>query len=261
MFPPMCTRTSNEKVSAQMMEAEISFQEAEECVRLDRVEVLRAQFAAVAQMKSAAKEKGISWSTQEPLAQGTMERGKEYTDAGVDSTDIRSTPKKRDSKHCKALQLSMERNEDIHPATPTISSACLLQAQAQTQEQQQATLVPNHNDQQPWEGTAHPSPSHPATPIHEGAWVKSNLFSDLAALRQDAMSRASFVDSVLGLTEGTPAGATPPDRPSALNSSKYPATLHNGLPTEDQDEVAHGASMFSLSHRVAPGGKGHFWFL
>ncbi len=91
--------------------------------------------------------------------------------------------------------------------------------------------------------------------------MKSNLFSDLAALQQDAMSRASSVDSVLGLTEGTPAGATPPNHPLALHSSKYPATFHNGLPTEDQDKAAHGASMFSLSHRVGPSVKGHFWFL
>jgi hypothetical protein len=60
MFPPMRAHTINEKVSTQMMEAELSFQEAEECTRLNRVEVLRAQLAAVAQMKAAAKEKGVS---------------------------------------------------------------------------------------------------------------------------------------------------------------------------------------------------------
>jgi hypothetical protein len=75
------------------------------------------------------------------------------------------------------------------------------------------------------------------------------------------MSRASSVGSVWGLTEGTPAGATPPNCPSALYSSKYPTTLPNGLPTVDQDKAVHRASMFSLSHRVAPGGKGNFWFL
>jgi hypothetical protein len=182
-------------------------------------------------------------------------------DAGVDSAEIWSPPKKCGSRHCNALRSSMERNKDRHPALPTIPSACLHQAQVQTQEQQQATLVPNHNDQQPQEGSAHSSPSHLATPIHKGAWLKSNLFSDLSALRQDAMSHASSVDLVLGLTEGTPAGAAPPNRPSALHSSKYPATLHNGLSTEDHDEVAHGASMFSLLHRVAPSVQGHFWFL
>jgi hypothetical protein len=141
MFPPMCAQTIIKKLSAQMMEAELFFQEAKECVRLERVEALRAQFAAAAQMKAAAKEQGVSWSSQEPLAQGAMERGKEYTDAGVDSTEIWSPPKKRGSRHRKALWSSMERNEDGHPATPTILSACLHQAQAQTQEQQQATLV------------------------------------------------------------------------------------------------------------------------
>jgi hypothetical protein len=131
----MRARTINKKLFAQMMEAELSFQEAEECVRLNRVEVLRAQFAAVAQMKVATKDKGISWSSQEPLAQGAIERGKEYMDAGVDSAEIWSPPKKHGSRHCKALWLSMERNKDGHPATPTILSACLHQAQAQTQEQ------------------------------------------------------------------------------------------------------------------------------
>jgi hypothetical protein len=152
------------------MEAELSFQGAEECARLDRVETLRAQFAAAAQMKAAAKEKGISWSSQEPLVQGAMERGKDYMDTGVDSAEILSPLKKRGSRHCKALRSSMERNEDGHPVSPTITSACLHQAQAQTQEQQQATLVPNHNDQQSQEGIAHSSPSHLATPIHKGAW-------------------------------------------------------------------------------------------
>ncbi len=98
------------------------------------MEALRAQFATAAQIKSAAKEKGITWSTQEPLAQGAMEGGNEYMDAGVDSADIWSPLKKHGSKHCKALRSSMERNEDGHSATLTILSACLLQAQAQTQE-------------------------------------------------------------------------------------------------------------------------------
>ncbi len=91
--------------------------------------------------------------------------------------------------------------------------------------------------------------------------MKSNLFSDLAALRQDVMPRVSSINLVLGLIEGTNAGAKPPSHPLALHSSKYPTTLHNGLLTEDQDKAAHGASMLSLLHRVAPGVKGHFWFL
>ncbi len=63
MFPLMRAPTINKKLSTQMMEAELSFQEAEECMHLDRVEALRAQFAAAAQMKAAANEKGISWSS------------------------------------------------------------------------------------------------------------------------------------------------------------------------------------------------------
>ncbi len=84
---------------------------------------------------------------------------------------------------------------------------------------------------------------------------------DLATLRQDAQSRASSVDSVLGLTEGTWASATTPDRPSALIPLNYPVPPRNQVPTVNQDNTAHGESMFLLSHRIAPVSKGHFWFL
>jgi hypothetical protein len=66
---------------------------------------------------------------------------------------------------------------------------------------------------------------------------------------------------VSGLTEGTWDGATTPDWPSALIPPNYPVPLRNQVPTVYQDNTAHGESTFLLSHRIAPGSKGHFWFL
>jgi hypothetical protein len=91
--------------------------------------------------------------------------------------------------------------------------------------------------------------------------IRSTLVTDLATLRQDAQSCASSVDLVSGLTEGTWAGATTPNRPSALIPPNYPVPPRNQVPTVDQDNTAHGESMFLLSYRIAPGSKGHFWFL
>ncbi len=53
---------------------------------------------------------------------------------------------------------------------------------------------------------------------------------------------------------------TTPNQPSALNSSNYSSTPHNPLQQNEVDK-AHGTSMFSMSHRTAPGSRGHFWFL
>jgi hypothetical protein len=103
-----------------------------------------------------------------------------------------------------------------------------------------------------------------ATGLHSSrvaVWIRSTLVTDLATLRQDAQSCALSVDLVSGLTEDTWAGATTPNRPSALIPPNYPVPLRNQVPTVYQDNTAHGESMFLLSHRIAPGSKGHFWFL
>ncbi len=69
------------------------------------------------------------------------------------------------------------------------------------------------------------------------------------------------MDSVLGLTKVTPAVALALDHPLALNSSNYQVTPQNQLPANEQDKTARGMSMFLMSHKIAPGSKGHFWFL
>ncbi len=65
------------------------------------------------------------------------------------------------------------------------------------------------------------------TPSHDGAQLKSTLFSDLANLHQDALTHASSVDSVLGLTEVTLTGTLALDCPLALNLSNYLVIPHN----------------------------------
>ena len=70
-------------------------------------------------------------------------------------------------------------------------------------------------------------------------------------------SSFSTADSLSGLFLLT---SPTPDHPSALNSSNYSSTPHNPLPQNEVDET-QGTSMFSMSHRTAPGSSGHFWFL
>ncbi len=65
------------------------------------------------------------------------------------------------------------------------------------------------------------------TPLRDDAQVKSTLFSDLATLCQDALTCASSVDSVLGLTEVIPIGTPASDHPLALNLSNSPVIPYN----------------------------------
>ena len=105
-----------------------------------------------------------------------------------------------------------------------------------------------------------------AVPPHDGNPVKSSLFFDLRTLRQDARVWGSTVkmslpfsaaNSLSGLSSLT---SPTPSRPSALNSSNYLSTPHNPLPQNEVDKT-QGTSMFSMSHRTAPGSSGHLWFL
>jgi hypothetical protein len=103
-------------------------------------------------------------------------------------------------------------------------------------------------------------------PPHDGNPVKSSLFSDLRTLRQDVWVGGSSVKmslpfSAADLSSGLSLLTPPtPDHPSALNSLNYSSTPHNPLPQNEVDET-QGTSMFSMSHRTAPGSSGHFWFL
>ncbi len=100
----------------------------------------------------------------------------------------------------------------------------------------------------------------------DGNPVKSSLFSDLRTLRQDARVWGSPVKmslpfSTADLLSGLSLLTSPtPGRFSALNSSNYLSTPHNPLLQNEVNET-QGTSMFSMSHRTAPGSSGHFWFL
>ncbi len=105
-----------------------------------------------------------------------------------------------------------------------------------------------------------------AVPPHNGNPVKSSIFSDLRTLRKDVRIWESSVKislpfSAANLSSGLSLLTSPtPDRPSALNSLRYSSTPHNPLPQNEVDKT-QGTSMFSMSHRTAPGSSGHFWFL
>jgi hypothetical protein len=105
-----------------------------------------------------------------------------------------------------------------------------------------------------------------AIPPHDGNPVKSSFFSDLRTLRQDARVRGSPVKMSLPFSTANSLSGLylltypTPNCPSALNSSNYLSTPHNPLPQNEVDKT-QGTSMFSMSHRTAPGSSSHFWFL
>jgi hypothetical protein len=105
------------------------------------------------------------------------------------------------------------------------------------------------------------SPSSIVSPVQGSASVRSSLFCDLTTLHQEAMVCASLVDSVSGLSSITTMRALTLDCVSALNATNYPSVPHNQLVLENEvEDMVQGTSIFSLSHRTAPGSRGHFWF-
>jgi hypothetical protein len=83
----------------------------------------------------------------------------------------------------------------------------------------------------------------------------------LAALHHKLMVRASSADLVLRLSTITTMGAMATNHISALTATNYPSIPHNQLPENAVEDAVLGSSMFSLSHRTAPGSRGQFWFL
>ncbi len=216
------------------------------------MEVLRVKFAKVAKLKSATKEKGVSWSTLE-CEDCPMDAGQSSVSSAIDTANNRSQLKqpKQASKYHKSQKLDSPDHR-----LSAISST--LQSQNTTTPSK--TPVTTH-DEHPQDKGAPSSTSPHNTLPGKGARVKSTLFSDLTTLRQDVLSQVSLVDSVSGLNEVTPAGTPAPDWPLALNSSNYLAPPHNQMTVAEQDNTAHGTNRFSMLHRIAPGSKGHFWFL
>jgi hypothetical protein len=173
--------------------------------------------------------------------------------------DNRPQPK-QGSNSCKSLKLSRlaaQVSEQECLAATTTPLACSLGSQEQ---RHPALSIPTQEDQLQG-GALHSLSTAQGTPSCDGAQVKSTLFSNFATLCQDDLTCASFVDSVSGLTEVTPAGTLASDHPLALNLSNYLVIPHNQLPANEQDDTAHGTSMFLMFHRIACGNKGHFWFL
>jgi hypothetical protein len=100
-----------------------------------------------------------------------------------------------------------------------------------------------------------------ASSVQGNAPVRSSLFGDPTALLHEATVHASLADSVSGLSSITTMGAMASHCVFVLSATNYPSVPHNQLPENKVEDTVLGSSMFSLSHRTAPGSRGHFWFL
>ncbi len=253
-------RTPIELVAEKVMEVDIAFQESEEALHLGWVEALRVKFAKAAGTKAASKEKGVSWSMLEEkacLTGGTKQGVNPKADATADG----QPQQKQGSKYRKSLKLDRPINLGITlaqlPAKVDIPQPLPLMEGAGSQP---TISSPSTESEDHSPGSSIPA----ATGLHcscIAVRIRSTLDMDLVTLRQNAQSRALSGDLVSGLTEGTWAGAITPNQPSALIPVNYPVSPWRHVPTVDQDKTAHGENMFSLSDRIAPGSKGHFWFL
>jgi hypothetical protein len=224
------------------------------------VEALRVKFAKAAGTKATLKEKGLSWSTpeEEGCLMGEIKQG---VNLEADAAAVGRPQQKWGSKYRKSLKLDC----------PIDSGITLAQLTAKVDTPQPLPLMEGAGSQPTISSPSTESDDHSpgssipaATGLHSSrvaVWIRSTLVTDLATLRQDAQSSALSGDLVSGLTEGTWDGATTPDWPSALIPPNYPVPLQRHVPTVDQDNTAHRESMFLLSHMIAPGSKGHFWFL
>ncbi len=61
----MRVHTPAKVAAAQIMEANIAFQETEEATRVEYLQALQVKFSMVVPIKYSSKEKGVSWSLQE----------------------------------------------------------------------------------------------------------------------------------------------------------------------------------------------------
>jgi hypothetical protein len=226
MFPVAQVQTNDKITAAQAMEDDIALQESKAGAHRKRMEALQVKFAAAVELKSMSKEKGVSWSSQEPHPdKGSFDDGVEAPVTDSVLAENLSQPKqgsnyRKSSKLSRlASQASVQDHLAAHPAPPACSPSTQKHRHPASSASTQEDILQG--------GAVNSLTTAQGTPLCDGAQAKSTLFSDLAILRQDALTCASSVDSVLGLTEVTPAGAPASDRPSALNLSNYPYFPHN----------------------------------
>jgi hypothetical protein len=252
MFQVIWACTPHNLATAQIMETNIALQEADKQARLDWVEVLRVKIAEAAKLKAAIKEKRVSWSTLE-CEDGSMDAGQSSVNFAINTANNQSQPKqpKQGSKYRRSQKLdSPDHGLSAISSTP----------QSQNTTTPYKTSATTNDEHLQDKGAPSSTSPHDTLP-HKGARIKRALFSDLANLCQDALIWASLVDSMSRLTKVTPAGTPAPDRLLALNSSNYLVPPHHQMPVVKQDNTAHRKSRFLMLHRIAPGSKGHFWFL
>jgi hypothetical protein len=249
--------------AAQIMEANIALQETEEATQVKRLQALWVKFSTVAQIKFGSKEKGVSWSPQEsefgPPSPGD---NTVFTPSNPTPAVLVRGAKYRQSSNLDKLMTQLDKQ--VRLAATASALATSLQNQVADAELDQASegRIPHQDPAASISGAREGGAPPGVASLGQGNTpVRSSLFGDLATLRHMAMVRASSADLVSGLSLITTMRAVATNRVSALTATNYPSIPHSKLPENKVEDAVLGLSMFSLSHRTAPGSRGHFWFL
>jgi hypothetical protein len=109
------------------------------------------------------------------------------------------------------------------------------------------------------------------TPNHGAGTTMVSFITDLAAVRWDTHNRwitstpsditlsLAATDSLSGILLVTNPAVCPAGQ-STLNCTNYASAPHGNLPENECDNNPSNC-LYLLSHKVAPGSKGYFWFL
>ncbi len=156
------------------MEDNIALQESKAGVHHKRVDALRVKFVHAAELKSTSKEKGVSWSSQEPHRdQDSFDNGVEVPVTDGVPADNRSQPKQGSNyrKSSKLSKLTSQVSVQQHLAMPPAPLAC----SPSTQEHwHPAPPVPTQEDQLQG-GAVNSLATAQGTLLHDHAQVKRTL--------------------------------------------------------------------------------------
>jgi hypothetical protein len=263
MFLAMRAHTPDKIAAAKFMDEESVLQESAEEARVTRMQARKEKFDNTARLM-VAKEKGVRWSPHEPAVAMLQPDNSMATADTLDELCDGTTPKapKRGSNSRRAATLekltSQLNKQDKVDASGTAVTASLQQHKVR------AGIYEDSLDstaQVPTAGEVGSESQTSASPaLQDVTPTRSGLFPDLAIIHHKNMVQASLIDSVSGLSLVT-LMAMAQDRVSALNPSNYPSTPHNRVPSNEVDKTARETSMYSLSHQIAPGCIGLFWYL
>jgi hypothetical protein len=216
-----------------------------------------------AQIKFGSKEKGKSWSQQESEF-GPPLPGDSMAFTPPNPTPVVSVRGAKYMQPSNLEKLKTQLDEQVRLAAMASALAILLRNQVADAELDQASegKIPHQDHAESISRAAEGgAPPGITRSVQGNTPVRSSLIGDLASLRHKAMLCASSVDLVLGLSLITTIRAMASNCVSALTATNYPSVPHIQLLENKVEDKILGLSMFSPSHRTAPGSRGHFWFL